>query len=74
MESLPRLLAKTGYIDLDIDTVTQHSDLHGVDGFKRQFDINRFKGFYQKGIINIEEFEQLKQASENMNDFPKHMR
>ncbi len=69
--SLPRLLARTGYIDLDIDTITQHSDLHGVEGFKRQFDINRFKGFYQKGIINIEEFEQLKQASENMNDSPE---
>lgn len=64
---LPRLLTKSGYIDLDIDTVIQHSDLHGIEGFKRQFDINRFMSFYNHGIINEEEFAQLQQVSENMN-------
>ncbi|MBT2289260.1 methyltransferase domain-containing protein [Paenibacillus albidus] len=68
---LPRLLAKAGYIDIDMDTVLQHSDLHGIEGFKRQFDINRFKVFYDNGIINEEEFEQLKQASENINNSPE---
>ncbi|CAN7743794.1 class I SAM-dependent methyltransferase [Paenibacillus sp. LjRoot56] len=69
--SLPRLLAKAGYIDLDMDTVTQHSDLHGIEGFKRQFDINRFIAFYKNGILNKEEFDQLNQASENINNSPE---
>jgi SAM-dependent methyltransferase len=69
--SLPRLLAKAGYIDLDIDTIIQHSDLHGIEGFKRQFDIKRFMGFYNNGIINEEEFDQIKQASENINNSPE---
>lgn len=69
--SLPRLLAKSGYIDLDMDAVIQHSDLHGMEGFKRQFDLNRFKGFYKNGIINEEEFEQIQQASESINHSPE---
>ncbi|MFK7697504.1 methyltransferase domain-containing protein [Paenibacillus sp. HJGM_3] len=69
--SLPRLLAKSGYIDLDMDAVIQHSDLHGMEGFKRQFDLNRFKVFYKNGIINEEEFEQIQQASENINHSPE---
>ncbi|WP_342439036.1 hypothetical protein NSS79_08685 [Paenibacillus sp. FSL L8-0436] len=68
---LPRLLAQAGYVDLDMDTVIQHSDLHGMEGFKRQFDINRFRVFYNKGIINEEEYEQLQQASENFNNSPE---
>jgi ubiquinone/menaquinone biosynthesis C-methylase UbiE len=68
---LPRLLAQAGYIDLDMDTVIQHSDLHGMEGFKRQFDINRFRVFYNKGIINEEEYEQLQQASENFKNSPE---
>lgn len=68
--SLPRLLVKAGYIDVDMDIVLQHSDLHGIEGFKRQFDINRFIVFYNNGIINKEEFDQLKQASENINNSP----
>jgi hypothetical protein len=51
-----------------MDAVIQHSDLHGMEGFKRQFDINRFRVFYNKGIINVEEFDQLRQASENINN------
>ncbi|MNP80530.1 hypothetical protein D3C76_1786590 [compost metagenome] len=38
--------------------------MHGIDGFKRQFDINRFVHFYKNGVITSDEFEQLKQASE----------
>ncbi|OAB38325.1 class I SAM-dependent methyltransferase [Paenibacillus glacialis] len=66
--SLPRLLLKSGYIDIDIDSVIQHSDVHGIDGFKRQFDINRFVHFYRNGVITSDEFEQLKQASEAINN------
>ncbi|MCT1404116.1 methyltransferase domain-containing protein [Paenibacillus sp. p3-SID867] len=62
--SLPRLLLKSGYIEIDIDSVIQHSDVHGIDGFKRQLNINRFVQFYKKGVITLEEFEQMKQAYE----------
>jgi len=69
--SLPRLLTQAGYTDVDMDAVIQHSDLHGIEGFKRQFDSNRFKGLYKKGVINEEEYEQIKQASENISHSPE---
>lgn len=68
--ALPRLLTRSGYTDVDMDTVIQHSDLHGIEGFQQQFDSNRFTAFYDKGIINEEEYAQMKQASENMNNNP----
>ncbi|NOU93114.1 methyltransferase domain-containing protein [Paenibacillus sp. LMG 31456] len=69
--SLPRLLTKAGYIELDFDIVVKHSDLHGIDSFERQFDINRFTIFYNKGIINDEEYNQIKQLSENIRNSPE---
>jgi ubiquinone/menaquinone biosynthesis C-methylase UbiE len=69
--SLPRLLTQAGYTDVDMDVVIQHSDLHGIEGFKRQFDINRFVGLYKIGVINDEEYDQIKQASENINNSPE---
>ncbi|MCR8642024.1 methyltransferase domain-containing protein [Paenibacillus sp. N1-5-1-14] len=66
--SLPRLLMNSGYLDIDIDSVIQHSDVHGSDGFKRQFDLNRFLPFYKNGVIDLNEFEQLKEASEAINN------
>ena len=60
--SLPRLLASAGYQDVDMDAVIQHSDLQGLDGFKQQFDSERFTGFYKRGTINAMEFENLKQS------------
>lgn len=53
-----------------MDAVIQHSDLHGREGFRRQFDINRYTVFFEKGIINEEEYNQLKQACENLNSSP----
>jgi ubiquinone/menaquinone biosynthesis C-methylase UbiE len=64
--SLPRLLAQAGFADVDIDAVIQHSDLHGIEGFQRQFDSRRFAGFRARGIITEEEFEQLCCASEQL--------
>ncbi|MEK3707879.1 methyltransferase domain-containing protein [Paenibacillus sp. FSL R7-0198] len=65
--SLPRLLSGNGYIDVDIDSVLQHSDLLGIEGFKQQFNLNRFVHFAEKGVISSEEFAQLQQASEAIN-------
>jgi len=68
--SLPRLLKQAGFTHVDMDSVIQHSDIHGIEGFKRQFDIKRFIGFYNNGVINQEEFDQIKQASEKINNSP----
>jgi len=60
--SLPRILSNSGFIDVDMDAIVQHSDLQSIEGFKRQFDINRFSGFYENGIITQYEFEQLNKS------------
>ncbi|GGG06420.1 hypothetical protein GCM10010912_58780 [Paenibacillus albidus] len=65
---MPRLLTNAGYTDVDLDVVIQHSDLHGIEGFTRQLDINRFEVFFQNSVINAEEYDQLKQASEKINN------
>lgn len=62
--SLPRLLTQAGFTGVDMDSILLHSDIHGKEGFERQFDAQRFAGFYKIGVINEEEFEQLKHASE----------
>lgn len=62
--SLPRLLSGSGFTNVDMEAVIQHSDLHGIEGFKRQFDINRFTGFYKKGIISEEEYAELHRSYE----------
>ncbi|WP_152396931.1 class I SAM-dependent methyltransferase [Paenibacillus guangzhouensis] len=62
--SLPRLLASAGYQHIDMDAVIQHSDFQGIDGFKQQFDSERFAGFHQRGTISSIEFEQLKRSYE----------
>jgi ubiquinone/menaquinone biosynthesis C-methylase UbiE len=63
--SLPRLLSLAGYQDVDLDAVIQHSDLHGMDGFKQQLDSNRFVGLYKRGVISQSEYEKLQQSYEN---------
>jgi ubiquinone/menaquinone biosynthesis C-methylase UbiE len=65
--TLPRLLKRAGFVDVDIDATLQHSDIHGLEGFKEQFNIRRFKGLYEKGILQPDEYEQLKLATEKLN-------
>jgi len=55
-------------VQVERHLVIQHSDVHGIDGFKRQLDMNRFVHFYKNGVINSDEFEQMKQASEAINN------
>lgn len=69
--SLPRLLSESGYIHIDMDTVLQHSDLLGIEGFKQQFNLQRFVHFVEKGIISEEEFAQLQGAFEAINHSPE---
>ncbi|CAH1200368.1 2-methoxy-6-polyprenyl-1,4-benzoquinol methylase, mitochondrial [Paenibacillus allorhizoplanae] len=66
--SLPRLLKNAGYIDVDIDAIIQHSDILGIEGFKRRLDINRFAVFFKNGIINKQEYDQLEEASHQINN------
>jgi ubiquinone/menaquinone biosynthesis C-methylase UbiE len=65
---LPRLLMEVGFVDVDMDATLQHSDIHGVEGFKKQFNIQRFKGLFEKGIIEEHEFKQLREASERIHN------
>ncbi|SDX04381.1 Methyltransferase domain-containing protein [Paenibacillus sp. CF384] len=65
--SLPRLLKQADYTDVDMDSILQHSDLIGIDGFRYQFDSRRFMGLNQNGVITQEELDHMKQASENLN-------
>ncbi len=64
--TLPRLLKEAGFIDVDIDATLQHSDIQGVEGFKKQFNIQRFKGLFEKGILERDEYEEMKIASERL--------
>lgn len=64
--TLPRLLNESGFVDIEIDATLQHSDIQGLEGFKEQFNLERFRGFYEKGILEPDEFEQLKNAYENL--------
>ncbi|WP_194542606.1 methyltransferase domain-containing protein [Paenibacillus sp. JZ16] len=66
--SLPRLLKNAGYTDIDTDAIIQHSDIHGIEGFKHQFNINRFTGFFKNGLINKQEYDQLEEASHQINN------
>ncbi|NIK80241.1 ubiquinone/menaquinone biosynthesis C-methylase UbiE [Paenibacillus castaneae] len=66
--SLPRLLTEAGYRNVDMDAIIQHSDLHGVEGFKQQFNTNRFKGMHDIGIISDSEFESMKKSYEELSN------
>ncbi|MFF2909728.1 class I SAM-dependent methyltransferase [Paenibacillus sp. NPDC057934] len=69
--SLPRILSDSGFIDVDMDALIQHSDLHNIEGFKRQFDINRFADFYKHGIITSSEFEELNKSYDHFVSSPE---
>ncbi|GKU77344.1 class I SAM-dependent methyltransferase [Paenibacillus sp. L3-i20] len=68
--SLPRMLTHSGFTDVDMDAIVQHSDLHGIEGFKKQFDINRFAGFYKNGVITQHEYDELNKSYENFAHSP----
>lgn len=66
--SLPRLLTEAGYRNVDMDAIIQHSDLHGIEGFKQQFNTNRFRGMHDIGIISDSEFESMKKSYEELSN------
>ncbi|WNR44904.1 class I SAM-dependent methyltransferase [Paenibacillus roseipurpureus] len=67
---LPRLLANSGFTNIDMESVVQHSDLHGIEGFIRKLDIGRFGGLYMKGVIAQEEFEELAKSYDTFVESP----
>jgi len=68
--SLPRLLRKTGFTEIELETVAVHSDLAGVEGFQTQFDPKRFEGFYRNGVLTEREFSQISQVAERLAEDP----
>ncbi|TWT13188.1 class I SAM-dependent methyltransferase [Planomicrobium sp. CPCC 101079] len=68
--SLPRLLRKTGFTEIELETVAVHSDLAGVEGFQTQFDPKRFEGFYRNGILTEKEFSHISKVTERLSEDP----
>lgn len=68
--SLPRLLQKTGFKNVELETVAVHSDLAGVEGFQIQFDPKRFEGFYQNGVLNETEFSNICKVADSLSEDP----
>lgn len=68
--SLPRLLKSAGFVNIDLDTVSVHSDLVGIEGINCQFNPKRFKPFLKNGILSIEEFKSIEAAYEQLLNNP----
>lgn len=68
--SLPRLLKKTGFTDIELETVAVHSDLAGVEGFQSQFDPMRFEGFYRDGVLTESEFSYISRVAIGLAEDP----
>lgn len=68
--SLPRLLRKTGFTEIELETVAVHSDLAGMEGFQIQFDPKRFEGFYRNGVLTEKEFSHISQIAERLAEEP----
>ncbi|UOQ46850.1 hypothetical protein MUN88_12180 [Gracilibacillus caseinilyticus] len=57
---------QTGFLDVDLDAISVHSDLVGLEGFKEQFNPKRFAPFYESGILSESDFDSLQKAYENL--------
>ena len=68
--SLPRLLQRTGFKEIGLETVAVHSDLAGIEGFQIQFDPNRFEGFYRNGILSESEFSTISKVANRLSEDP----
>ncbi|MCJ7842034.1 class I SAM-dependent methyltransferase [Lederbergia sp. NSJ-179] len=64
--SLPRLLESTGFSNIEMDAISVHSDLVGIEGFKEQFNPKRFEPFYKKGYLSKSDFQSIEKAFENL--------
>lgn len=62
--TIPRLMQEAGFIHVDLDATLQHSVIHGLEGFKEQFNIQLFKRFLDIGVLEPAEFEQLQLAAD----------
>ncbi|KRG12644.1 hypothetical protein ACA30_18575 [Virgibacillus soli] len=68
--SLPRLLKATGFSHIEMDTISMHSDLVGIEGFKEQFNPKRFEAFYHYGYLSKDEFRSIGKVFENLQGNP----
>lgn len=69
--SLPRLLQKIGFQEIELETVAVHSDLVGVEGFQTQFDAKRFEGFYRNGVLSESEFSAIRNLAKQLAENPE---
>ncbi|RIX50273.1 SAM-dependent methyltransferase [Paenibacillus nanensis] len=68
--TIPRLMQEAGFIDIELDATLQHSDIHGLEGFKEQFNIQLFKRFLDIGVLEAAEFEHLQVAADALHTSP----
>lgn len=68
--SLPRLLKTAGFSNIDLEAISVHSDLVGLEGFKEQFNPKRFEQFYKNGILSENDFQSMEKAYENLINNP----
>ncbi|MBD7969571.1 class I SAM-dependent methyltransferase [Paenibacillus gallinarum] len=64
--SLPRLLGQSGFSDIDLEAVSVHSDLVGLEGFQEQFNPKRFEQFFRLGILSENDFHNIEKAHDNL--------
>lgn len=68
--SLPRLLESSGFCNVEMDAISVHSDLVGVEMVKEQFNPKRFEAFYKKGSLSKSDFQSIEKAFENLQQNP----
>ncbi|WP_160031593.1 class I SAM-dependent methyltransferase [Paenibacillus sp. An7] len=64
--SLPRLLKQAGFSNIDMEAVSVHSDLVGLEGFQEQLNPNRFEQFYRLGILSDSDYHNIVKAHDNL--------
>lgn len=64
--SLPRLLQSVGFSGIDLEAISVHSDLVGIEGFKEQFNPKRFEQFYRNGILSENDFQSVEKVYDNL--------
>ncbi|WP_454191293.1 class I SAM-dependent methyltransferase [Paenibacillus sp. Marseille-Q7038] len=64
--SLPRLLRQAGFSNIDLEAVSVHSDVVGLEGFQEQFNPKRFEQFYRLGILSEIDLHHIEKAHDNL--------
>lgn len=56
---LPRILKASQFTDVQIDALVHHSDVHGTDGMRQQFEAQRFAGLLANGAMTPHQYDEV---------------